>query len=98
MTNKKNKNNNQKITNFFKPLIYSKSAAQPAVSNASPASLAPQVKPKALADSTNTPQKKNAKSVHNPVKPLVFQIESSPAVSRLSPNRHPVPSLLYVTY
>ena len=68
-------NDNQKISNFFKPLTYSKSATQRVVQS------------KVLTDSTNTPQKKKkSKSVNIPVKPLVFEIE--PLVRRLSPETH----------
>ena len=90
MTDKKKKQKNQQISSFFKPIVSSKSGTTQKValtlSNPVHPTLAPHVKPKALADSTNTPpKKKKAKSVVIPVKPLVFEIESSPAVRRLSP-------------
>ena len=77
MTSKKNKQKNQKITNFFKPIVSSKSATT--LSNPVHSTLAPQMRPKVLADSTNIPpKKKKLKSIHNPVNPVVIEINSSP--------------------
>ena len=68
MNDKKSKQKDQKLSSFFKPLTYSKSATttQRVVSNHVQATL---VKSKVLTVSTNTPQKKKkSKSVNIPVK------------------------------
>jgi hypothetical protein len=95
MTSKKNKPNNQKITNFFKPFVSSKSAAT--LSKPVHSTLAPQLKPKVLADSTNIPpKKKNSYSVHNPVKPVVFDVVEVGIPMEVSPSHHFDPFLYFI--
>ena len=92
MTNKKSKQKNQNITNFFKPFVSSKFVAQPVVSHSS---LAPQMNPRVLIDSTNAPQKKKQKSVYIPVKSDESDVVEV-GLSMVSPSYHFDPFLHFI--